>query len=431
MRSTTRTGVAARNLILGLLVIVLSVFLVSGSELSAQQQALTLPSQFHFDGSSYITLANSPVLQPTSQVTITAWIKPDFTVSNVTDTILIKRDGCGFNRSYTLSVIKTLPGYTPGTIFFAASNANTDDLISTTPVPSDGNFHHVAGTYDGTTTKIFLDGILVGQGTHTGPISTTSDPAFIGIQGGCGDLAYADIDQVKIFNYAVPDNKIMSDTSDSALLIGGNRFIGDQMVNGTVTATSFVGSGSGLIGVTASSLSCAACVGNVQLGINYAGSTSQGGVATSAVSAVQANNSFALAGIAAINYARSDISNNFTGNQSVGGSLSTSGNLSVAGTTTIGGGTPIVEHLSATFNPSLPALKPSTCASANFTLTGVADGDTLALGVPNARMTGGGTVIYSAWVSAADTITLEACNVSANPQKTAGSGAIRVDDWKH
>jgi hypothetical protein len=59
----------------------------------------------------------------------------------------------------------------------------------------------------------------------------------------------------------------------------------------------------------------------------------------------------------------------------------------------MGSGTPIVEHLSATFNPSFPGLKPSTCATANFTFTGASDGDTLALGVPNARMTGGGTIL--------------------------------------
>jgi transposase len=90
-----------------------------------------------------------------------------------------------------------------------------------------------------------------------------------------------------------------------------------------------------------------------------------------------------------------------------------------------------LEHLSATFNPSFPALKPSTCATANFTLTGASDGDTLALGVPNARTTGGGTIADFAWVSAADTVTIQGCNISASPQKTAGSGAIRVDLWKH
>ena len=59
------------------------------------------------------------------------------------------------------------------------------------------------------------------------------------------------------------------------------------------------------------------------------------------------------------------------------------------------------------------------------------DGDTLALGVPNARTTGGGTIVYFAWVSAANSVAIQGCNISAAPQKTAGSGAIRVDLWKH
>ena len=173
----------------------------------------------------------------------------------------------------------------------------------------------------------------------------------------------------------------------TAMLAGGNTFSGNQTVNGAVSATSFTGSGMGLTGV----------------------------------------NAVTLGGISSLSYARVDVGNSFTGNQSI------SGNLSTAGSTILGGGTPIVEHLSALFNPSIAALKPATCATANFTLTGASDGDTLALGVPNARMTGGTGVIlnYFAWVSATNTVTIQVCNVGGSPQKTAGTGAIRVDVWKH
>lgn len=40
-----------------------------------------------------------------------------------------------------------------------------------------------------------------------------------------------------------------------------------------------------------------------------------------------------------------------------------------------------------TFSVAFAGLKPSTCTTANFTLTGAADGHTLALGIPNAMMT--------------------------------------------
>jgi hypothetical protein len=87
--------------------------------------------------------------------------------------------------------------------------------------------------------------------------------------------------------------------------------------------------------------------------------------------------------------------------------------------------------LSMTFTLSLPSLKPSTCASFNFTFTGASDGDTTALGVPNAMMTVG-TIVYSAWVNAANSITIRACDVNPNgPSTTSVSGQIRVDLWKH
>ena len=118
--------------------------------------------------------------------------------------------------------------------------------------------------------------------------------------------------------------------------------------------------------------------------------------------------------------------NNFTGNQSV------TGNITASGSVSIGGGTAITKHLSMTSSPSFSALKASTCATASFTFTGASDGDTIALGVPSTRMTGGGNLAYNAWVSAANTVTIQACNLStATAQSTAGTGAIRVDLWKH
>jgi hypothetical protein len=160
------------------------------------------------------------------------------------------------------------------------------------------------------------------------------------------------------------------------------------------------------------------------LGIFYAGSGSQGGPATSALLAA---NSTDLGGVAAGSYARLDIGNTSAGN------LSMAGNLNLNRSVTIGGGTAITEHISVLVNPTFAALKPGACATQDFTLTGAADGDTIALGVPNSRMTGGGTqLVYTAWVSAAGTIAIQACNANANnPQKTAGTGSIRVDLWKH
>jgi hypothetical protein len=183
------------------------------------------------------------------------------------------------------------------------------------------------------------------------------------------------------------------DSGGSGVVLNGNNtFTGNQTVNGTVSATNFAGNGSGLTNVAAAGLNCNGCVGNTQLSITYAGSSSKGGPAT---------NALLLNGQPPSFYATTS-ANNFSGNQTV------TGNIAASGSVTIGAGTPITEHLSILANPALAALKPLSCDSAQFPLAGAADGDTIALGVPNARMSGGSGVIlsYSAWVSAPGTLTI-------------------------
>jgi hypothetical protein len=141
-----------------------------------------------------------------------------------------------------------------------------------------------------------------------------------------------------------------------------------------------------------------------------------------------------LGGVMASRYARLDTGNNFTGTQTVAGDLSVTGNSSTKGPLTIGnGGTAITKHLSMTFNPNFNApMGGGFCSSATFAFTGASDGDTIALGVPNSRMNG--SLVYTAWVSAADTITIRLCAFPPDQEllkTSSGLGAIRVDLWKH
>ena len=229
---------------------------------------------------------------------------------------------------------------------------------------------------------------------------------------------------------------VFDDDSGLAQLKGDNTFSGNQTINGTVTAASYSGDGSGLTNVaaataaTAAGLTCTGCVGNQQLGVNFAGSASQGGPAATAL---VANDSAALGGVAAPKYARLDIGNRFTGNLAITGDVAASGNLSTVGSLAIGSGTPIVQHLSTVVNPTIGLLGKNQCLSATVTLTGAIDGETIALGVPSTRMPPDANVIlnYSAWVIAADTVALRVCNLGTSPQKIAASGPIRIDVWKH
>jgi hypothetical protein len=174
---------------------------------------------FHFDGSanSYLTLPNAPELSPTAEITISAWVKSDPSASNLQDSVLIKRDGCGSQRSYHLSITKQafpssqFPGQimAPGTVVWSPSVAG-DDLESTTPFPPDGQFHHLAGTYNGSYSRIYIDGVLAGERAHTGPVPVTSDSPVMGINAACGHLTYGDLDEVQLYNRGLTASEIHS-----------------------------------------------------------------------------------------------------------------------------------------------------------------------------------------------------------------------------
>lgn len=97
-----------------------------------------------------------------------------------------------------------------------------------------------------------------------------------------------------------------------------------------------------------------------------------------------------------------------------------------SGSLNIGGGTSILKHLSATSTLDFANLAAIGCEDLTITVTGVALGDTVAIGVPNGSVVANGT--FTGWVSAADTVTIRFCTVvSGNP----ASGTFRADVWQH
>lgn len=104
--------------------------------------------------------------------------------------------------------------------------------------------------------------------------------------------------------------------------------VGNIKASGNFTGNSFSGNGSGLTNVSASSLNCVSCVTAGQVGFNFAGSASQGGAATSALTA---NNAQMLGGVAPSGYAPASGSPNYApAGQYVNSINSIPGNVNLA-----------------------------------------------------------------------------------------------------
>lgn len=88
-----------------------------------------------------------------------------------------------------------------------------------------------------------------------------------------------------------------------------------------------------------------------------------------------------------------------------------------SGDVTIGDGTAITRLLSTTASITFPALAPAATETETITITGAQVGDSVSLGTPAAPTAG---IILQGYVSAANTVTLAATNVTAGTLTPAG-----------
>jgi Concanavalin A-like lectin/glucanases superfamily len=155
-----------------------------------------------------VNVPGSPVLEPTT-VSVSAWV--DSATSPGNDKYIVAKgaNGC-LAASYGLYT-----GVNGGLQFYASSNQGLSWTISPDAGQSvwNGQWHHVVGTYDGSSVRLFLDGRQVGSGTpDTAPIAyglPTSNDLQIGNYPGCSGLGFSgSIDEVKVFDRALGSGEI-------------------------------------------------------------------------------------------------------------------------------------------------------------------------------------------------------------------------------
>ena len=141
-----------------------------------------------------ITMPNSSVFNHTSELSIEAWVKFD---GNNSDFIFEKGN---VNTQYSL--------FSHGTdiVFrtYHASDSGHQTLApsKTTAGITNGQWHHIVGSWDGSTKRIYVDGVDKASVSKSGALTTTSNGAAIGSFGGTSSGYYfgGDIAIVKIYD---------------------------------------------------------------------------------------------------------------------------------------------------------------------------------------------------------------------------------------
>jgi Concanavalin A-like lectin/glucanases superfamily len=171
-----------------------------------------------FDGNDGVEVQDKSVLEPQPQVSVSAWVKSAGSPGNFRYIVAKGASGCD-SSSYAL--------YTGanGGLSFYISNGQTSATADYGLSPQadggvwDGTWHLVVGTYDGSTLRLYVDGVEIGAGTpFTGPIDysrTNSTNVFIGDYPSQPPPCRAGgfiggIDEVNIWSFAVSPDQVNS-----------------------------------------------------------------------------------------------------------------------------------------------------------------------------------------------------------------------------
>ncbi|MFC1543787.1 LamG domain-containing protein [Gemmatimonadota bacterium] len=167
---------------------------------------------YEFDGiNDYIVVQDHPLLDITGGVTVSLWLKPTAQTAD-RKTVLEKSGPIGWAR-YGLWCGTT------ETATFGVQTASNPRVYCGFPLPV-GEWTHLAGTYDQQYLRFYVNGRLVGQIWHTGPISVSEEGLYIG-----GDAFYdmefftGVIDEVRIYDGPLTAEEILALSRDG----GGQR----------------------------------------------------------------------------------------------------------------------------------------------------------------------------------------------------------------
>ncbi|MCK4886359.1 MAG: hypothetical protein KAS96_03165 [Planctomycetes bacterium] len=156
-----------------------------------------------FGTDEYAQVANEADFDVTGNITLSAWIKvAEYDTSSMY--IISKSDSYNIFKDMDSDVLTFLCNGTGRPV------TGTTDIV-------DGQWHHVAGVYDGVNKYIYVDGQLDGYRASSGAIITNDNPLYIG-----SDAVWPDNE----FNGLIDDTRIYDKalTASDVMALAGVRF---------------------------------------------------------------------------------------------------------------------------------------------------------------------------------------------------------------
>jgi hypothetical protein len=173
---------------------------------------------FRLDGTNgYVQIPDSDALKPTN-VTVEAWVwlDPNLPSQNGGEQIVFKKNTwSAWFEGYSLlkSTIDNGNGTFSDRFQFCVSRYGNQVAINSQTIAQRGVWYHLAGTYDGNQSKLYVNGVLEASATPGFPLDYDTTPIFIGTSGTWApylSMFGGIIDEVSLYNRALSTNEIQA-----------------------------------------------------------------------------------------------------------------------------------------------------------------------------------------------------------------------------
>ena len=180
--------------------------LTDGSMTAGDLVAGRIASALDFDGSDDRGLVEPIGFGGRGALTMSAWVRADATAA---DSAVVTKRGGG-SRWFDLSVAAG------GAASATVNTAGDGEVTVTGGAIGTGVWHHLAATWNGTTIKLYVDGIEVAQQPAAGTLLASTDAVAIGAAPDGSDPFDGAIDEVRLVTAVRPPEWLVAEVANHA-----------------------------------------------------------------------------------------------------------------------------------------------------------------------------------------------------------------------
>jgi len=163
-----------------------------------------------FGAEKFLEIADNDSLDLTTTLSISMWVK--IAAGGEATQSGLEKQPAWQAGEYNLAAV-----YGGGVLLQAADlPADCADTAVTPEGIEDDNWHHIAGTWDGTIIKVYIDGAEKASEDCVGEIKVGDGNVYVGSRGGTGRWVNGALDEIKVFNRALSADEVKADMEKTA-----------------------------------------------------------------------------------------------------------------------------------------------------------------------------------------------------------------------